>query len=72
MAREIKARVQLRHSTTEEWNRDNPILADGELGFDTTINDFKIGDGVTEWLSLDYVITKKINDAITVALNGDY
>ena len=30
----------------------NPVLAEGEPGFDTTNNILKIGDGTTNWNSL--------------------
>jgi hypothetical protein len=34
---------------------ENPVLADGELCFDTDANLFKIGDGVTPWLGLPFI-----------------
>lgn len=34
---------------------ENPVLADGELCFDTDANLFKIGDGTTAWLELPFV-----------------
>lgn len=69
MVRQINATIQIRHSTTTEWSSNNPILAVGEIGFDTTKMDFKIGNGTSAWNNLDYVISKHINEAITTALN---
>lgn len=57
----------------ESWTTNNPILADGELGFEKDTPNFKIGDGVTQWNDLEYVSSdiasrlagnRKIGDAI--------
>ena len=34
-----------RSDTTQNWNLHNPVLADGEFGYDTEKKAFKIGDG---------------------------
>jgi len=44
--------IQLRRGTAAEWSSANPVLANGEIAFDTTNNDLYIGDGVTQWSSL--------------------
>lgn len=41
-----------RRDTAANWTSTNPILAAGELGFDTTNKVLKIGDGTTAWNSL--------------------
>lgn len=46
--------IQSRHDTAENWTTNNPILAEGEIGVDTTNNIIKIGDGTTAWDSLSY------------------
>lgn len=46
--------MQMRRGTTTEWSTANPVLAAGELGLDTTLNKFKVGDGTTAWNSLLY------------------
>jgi hypothetical protein len=43
---------QFKRATTARWASVDPVLAAGELGIDTTLNIFKIGDGVTHWSSL--------------------
>ena len=48
----MSIQIQLRRGTTAEWTAGNPILAVGELGLDTTLNIFKIGNGSTRWVSL--------------------
>jgi hypothetical protein len=47
-------RIQLRRDTAANWTRENPILSQGEPGFDLTANKLKVGDGVTAWAELDY------------------
>lgn len=47
-------RVLLRRDTTENWTKYNPVLAQGELGVDTTSNLIKLGDGEKTWNELDY------------------
>lgn len=47
-------RLQLRQDTTENWKSANPILLEGEMGYDTNTKQFKIGDGITSWNNLDY------------------
>jgi hypothetical protein len=41
--------------TSREWYIKNPILADGGVGYDKTLNQIKIGDGRTSWNDLPYV-----------------
>ncbi len=49
-------RIQIRRDTTTNWAAVNPILLEGEMGLDTTLNCLKIGDGVTDWNDLPYFI----------------
>lgn len=46
--------LRLRRGTTIEWEAANPILAEGEPGWDTTENTFKVGDGSSAWNDLAY------------------
>jgi hypothetical protein len=50
----VSTKIQLRRDTAANWTSTNPTLAAGEIGFDTTNNKFKIGDGSTAWSSLLY------------------
>lgn len=50
----MPVRVQLRRGTAAQWSLANPILAEGEPGYVTDDNRFKIGDGVTAWNALAY------------------
>ena len=59
-------RIQLRRGTVSEWSTTNPILAAGEIGFETNTNKIKVGDGTTHWNSLDYITA----EADTANLGG--
>ena len=50
------ARIQIRRDTSADWTSTNPTLSEGELGYETNTDKFKIGDGATAWNSLGYVI----------------
>lgn len=40
--------------TAAEWESENPILAEGQIGVESDTNKLKIGDGSTAWNSLLY------------------
>lgn len=52
----MAVQIQLRRGTAAEWTAANPTLALGELGLETDTVKFKIGDGSTNWNTLDYGI----------------
>ena len=45
---------QFRRGTSTEWTLANPVLLDGEMGIETNTSLFKIGNGLTSWVSLPY------------------
>ena len=52
MAEIIKTTFKLRRGSFEQWEKVNPILAEGEPGFAIDKNLLKIGDGKTHWRDL--------------------
>jgi len=54
----MSTRMQQRRGTAAQWISTNsgngPILAAGEIGFESDTNKFKIGDGVNHWVDLTY------------------
>ena len=46
--------LQLRHAAAASWSIVNPVLAQGEMGYETDTEQFKIGNGSTAWNSLGY------------------
>lgn len=52
----MATRMQQRRGTAAQWTAADPILAPGELGWETDTNKFKIGDGVNNWSDLSYFL----------------
>ena len=44
--------IQIRKGTTTEWNSANPVLGSGEPGYDLDLNYLKVGDGTSNWNSI--------------------
>ena len=62
MATEIK----LRRDISTNWTSTNPILAQGEPGYETDTGQLKLGDGTTAWASLAYQAAANIVDGTIV------
>jgi len=63
-------RIQIRRDISTKWSVNNPILLEGEIGYETNTQFLKIGDGTTPWNTLPYwsggitgagLVTKKNN-----------
>jgi hypothetical protein len=50
----MAARIQIRRDISTNWTTNNPILTEGELGYETNTSKLKIGDGSSSWNSLEY------------------
>ena len=46
--------IQIRRDLAANWTSANPILAQGEFGYELNTGKMKIGDGSTAWISLPY------------------
>ena len=58
----MTTRMQQRRGTATQWTSGNPVLAAGEIGFETNTNKFKIGDGTSTWSDLKYFLDiEKLN-----------
>ena len=44
--------MQQRRGTAAQWIAADPVLAAGEIGYETDTNEFRIGDGVNVWSDL--------------------
>ena len=55
-------RIKTRRDTGANWTTTNPVLLDGEIGYDKTAKKAKIGDGVATWTALPYLTTLDYND----------
>ena len=67
-------RIQVRRGVAADWTSVNPILAAGEMGYETDTNKFKFGNGTGAWSTLAYGasdtpgVTEIAQDAINSAL----
>jgi hypothetical protein len=50
----MATRMQQRRGTKDQWTAANPILAAGEIGFETDTSKFKMGNGSSTWSALTY------------------
>ncbi|MGC3945354.1 MAG: hypothetical protein QM762_12710 [Chryseolinea sp.] len=50
----MAVRLQVRRDTAAQWLAENPVLADGEPGYEKDTGKQKYGDGVTAWDALPY------------------
>lgn len=58
-------RLITRNDTGAAWDAANPILLKGEVGYDSTAKMFKVGDGVNNWQTLEYVGAKPSEEGTT-------
>lgn len=47
--------IRFRRGSAAEWTSTNPVLDQGEPGFESNTGKLKIGDGVHAWVDLGYV-----------------
>lgn len=55
MAEIIHITFRLRRNTSVQWAELNPILDQGEPGFESDTGRLKVGDGLSEWNELIYL-----------------
>jgi len=51
----MTTRIKLRRDTEANWTTNDPVLALGEAGYDTTNNELRVGDGTTVWSGLETI-----------------
>lgn len=66
----MAVRIQFRRGTKTEWEGINPILAQGELGYESTDKKIKFGDGVTDWNNLPVAAAGDITTIIVSPGSG--
>ena len=68
--------IQLRRDTAANWTSVNPVLAQGELGFETDTLRFKLGTGSLAWASLAYTLNTVLYGSTaplnSLGVNGDF
>ncbi len=76
----MATRMQQRRGTAAQWTAADPILAAGEIGFETDTGKFKMGNGSSAWSALSYFtdssdfdttsINNTINSTVSAAIAG--
>ena len=70
---QLNVKICIRSDTTDNWERNNPVLLASELAIEkTTLGSlkFKLGDGVTNYNSLPYIVFDSIVPTPTTADEG--
>lgn len=52
----MAVQIQLRRGTASEWTSANPILSQGEFGYESDTTKFKVGNGTASWTELGYAL----------------
>ena len=52
--KQINSRIRLKVDSAANWTSSNPTLLMGEGGFESDTGRYKVGDGATSWVSLEY------------------
>ena len=60
MFKTVKVQITLREDSSNVWEKLNPILKKAEFGYESNTGKLKIGDGVTAWNSLSYLIGERV------------
>jgi hypothetical protein len=71
----MATRMQQRRGTAAQWTAANPVLAAGEIGFETDTIQFKMGNGTATWSALSYfqnleILGGSLDDYIPLTLKG--
>lgn len=59
-------RILLRNDSKIAWEKENPILAQGELGLENDTHLLKVGDGKTAWNELNYASKIPLSNQVDV------
>lgn len=67
-------RLQYRRDTKANWLKYNPVLMEGEVGYETDTHHQKVGDGVSTYSELEYEvgvgnITQETGDSETLVMS---
>ena len=75
------AKIQIRRGTANQWVTEDPILVQGELGYETDTNKLKVGKAIADdlntqisWTELPYFAYKDVvvEDILTTSLLDNY
>ena len=67
----VKSANILRRDTAENWTKENPVLRQGEEGYETDTGRRKVGDGASAWNNLSYTVDRSYNPYSSNAQSGN-
>jgi len=47
--------MKVKRATAARWASEDPVLADGEIGYEKDTRKMKLGDGTSSWTQLSYL-----------------
>jgi hypothetical protein len=68
----MTVKIQIRRDTAANWTSYNPILADGEQGYETDTRKTKVGNGSDDWNTLAYIEAGINNSNDNFTVNGEW
>jgi hypothetical protein len=63
----MSSQIQVRRGPAVNWVIKNPILASGELGYETDTGKFKIGNGLDSWSARPYFVDEDVTASLIAA-----
>jgi hypothetical protein len=63
----VISKIILRNDTSANWTTNNPVLAEGEMGYATDLKNFKIGNGTDTWTALKYADGTILSKSVDIA-----
>jgi len=61
--------IESRHDTAATWASENPVLYEGEVGWETDTRKGKMGDGSSAWNDLSYLVGDVVVTAADLGLD---
>jgi hypothetical protein len=66
----MSVKIQFRRDTASNWTSANPVLSQGEFGYEIDTLKYKIGNGSTTWNSLAYSNLRSLDVATTINMEN--
>lgn len=63
--------IKLRRDTAANWITDNPVLEEGETGWETDTGRVKLGNGTDAWVDLAYAAGEAVDPTVGVFRSTD-
>ena len=64
----MPTKIQIRRDSAANWSSANPILSDGEMGYERDTKQFKVGNGADAWNALDYTSAETVSTLLDLGI----